>query len=75
LRYPDPKQIKLHEANDRIFLPKLGWLRYRNCRDVRGKVRNVTVSRSGGKWFASIQTQRDVDQPLPMVTRCSKSAA
>ncbi|NHZ67263.1 transposase, partial [Massilia sp. CCM 8694] len=28
-RYPDPKQIKLDEANSRIFLPKLGWLRYR----------------------------------------------
>src|SRR6202166_3149201 len=25
-RYPDPKQIKLDQANSRIFLPKLGWL-------------------------------------------------
>lgn len=64
-RYPDPKQIKLDQANSRIFLPKLGWLRYRNSRDVLGEVRNVTVSRSGGKWFASIQTQREVEQPLP----------
>jgi putative transposase len=23
-RYPDPKQIKLDQANSRIFLPKLG---------------------------------------------------
>ncbi|NHZ67378.1 hypothetical protein F1735_35105, partial [Massilia sp. CCM 8694] len=43
LRYPDPKQIKLDEANSRIFLPKLGWLRYRNSRDVLGELRNVTV--------------------------------
>lgn len=64
-RYPDPKQIKLDQANSRIFLPKLGWMRYRNSRDVLGAVRNVTVSQSGGKWFASIQTQREVDQPLP----------
>src|SRR5690606_18483836 len=28
-RYPDPKQIKLDQGNSRIFLPKLGWLRYR----------------------------------------------
>lgn len=35
-RYPDPKQIKLDQANSRIFLPKLGWLRYRNSRDVLG---------------------------------------
>ena len=67
-RYPDSKQIKLDQGNDRIFLPKLGWLRYRNSRDVLGEVRNVTVSQSGGKWFASIQTQREVEQPLPTAT-------
>ncbi|HCN91203.1 MAG TPA: transposase [Oxalobacteraceae bacterium] len=67
-RYPDPKQIKLDQANDRIFLPKLGWLRYRNSRDVLGEVRNVTVSQSGGKWFVSVQTQREVEQPLPVAT-------
>ena len=67
-RYPDPKQIKLDQANNRLFLPKLGWLRYRNSRDVLGELRNVTVSLSGGKWFASIQTQREVEQPLPTAT-------
>ncbi len=66
--YPDPKQIKLDQANDRISLPKLGWLRYRKSREVLGEVRNVTVSKSGGKWFASIQTQREVEQPLPTAT-------
>ncbi|OBV40403.1 putative transposase [Janthinobacterium psychrotolerans] len=61
LRYPDPKQIKLDQANNHLFLPKLGWLRYRNSRDILGELRNVTVSQSGGEWFASIQTQREVD--------------
>ncbi|MUI52379.1 RNA-guided endonuclease InsQ/TnpB family protein, partial [Pseudomonas aeruginosa] len=55
-RYPDPKQVKLDQAKSRIFLPKLGWLRYRNSRDVLGELRNVTVSLSSGKWFVSIQT-------------------
>jgi putative transposase len=64
-RYPDPKQIKLDQANSRIFLPKLGWLRYRNSREVLGTVKNVTVSLSGGKWFVSIQTEREVEQPIP----------
>ncbi len=64
-RYPDPKQIKLDQANGRIFLPKLGWLRYRNSRAAPGELRNVTVSLSGGKWFVSIQTRREVETPLP----------
>ena len=64
-RYPDPKQIKLDQGNARIFLPKLGWLRYRNSRQALGTVKNVTVSLLGGKWFVSIQTEREVEQPLP----------
>ena len=67
-RYPDPKQIKLDQGNNRLFLPKLGWLRYRNSRDVLGELRNVTVSQSGGKWFVSIQTEREIEQALPTAT-------
>ena len=64
-RYPDPKQIKLDQANSRLFLPKLGWLRYRNSRGVMGAVKNITVSQSCGKWFVSIQTEREIEQPIP----------
>ena len=67
-RYPDPKQIKLDQGNSRIFLPKLGWVRYRNSRDVLGELRNVTVSRNGGKWLVSIQTRREVELPATPVT-------
>jgi transposase len=62
-RYPDPKQIKLDQANSRLFLPKLGWLRYRNSRAVLGTVKNITVSQSCGKWFVSIQTEREAEHP------------
>jgi len=67
-RYPQPKQIKLDQANNRILLPKLGWVRYRNSRDVLGELRNVTVSSKNGKWFVSIQTQREVEQPVSTAT-------
>ncbi|MBF6987003.1 RNA-guided endonuclease TnpB family protein [Cupriavidus sp. IK-TO18] len=67
-RYPDSKQIKLDQGNSRIFLPKLGWIRYRNSRNVLGEVRNATVSQSMGKWFVSIQTEREVEQPMPQAT-------
>ncbi|MEN9503373.1 MAG: hypothetical protein RI964_2658 [Pseudomonadota bacterium] len=67
-RYPDPKQIKLDQANSRIFLPKLGWIRYRNSRDVLGELRNVTVSGKNGKWYISIQTRREVELPVTQAT-------
>ena len=68
LRYPDPKQFKLDEGNGRIFLPKLAWMRLRLSRPVLGKPCNATVSQSGGKWFVSIQTEREVQQPVPQAT-------
>jgi putative transposase len=64
-RYPDSKQIKLDQGNSRIFLPKLGWLRYRKSRGVLGEVRNVTVSCCADKWFVAIQTRREVGPCLP----------
>jgi len=47
---PDAKQFKLDQDNSRIFLPKLGWLRYHNSRDILGPAKNVTMSGNGGKW-------------------------
>ena len=63
-RYPDPKQIRLDEGNGRLFLPKLGWLRYRKSRDVQRAVRNVTISQRCNKWFVSIQAEREVEGPV-----------
>ena len=63
-----PQGCKLDQENSRIFLPKLGWVRYRNSRDVLGTVKNVTVSHKAGKWFISIQTERDVEPPVPQGT-------
>lgn len=60
-----PQGVKLDQGNNRVFLPKLGWIRYRNSRSVLGEVKNATVSQSSGKWFISIQTEREVEQSLP----------
>ncbi|MCX4149022.1 MULTISPECIES: transposase [Paraburkholderia] len=64
-RYPDPKQMKLDRENGRISLPKLGYMRYRNSRMVLGEVRSATVSHRAGKWYVSILTRREVEQPIP----------
>jgi putative transposase len=64
-RYPDPKQIKLDRETGCISLPKIGWLRYRNSRLVLGDVRSATVSIRAGKWYVSILTAREVEQPVP----------
>jgi putative transposase len=64
-----PQGFKVEQGNNRLFLPKLGWVRYRNSRVMQGTAKNITVSLSGGKWYASIQTEREVEQaPHPSNT-------
>lgn len=62
-RFPQPKTIKLDQRQEKILLPKLGWLKYRKSRKVLGLVKNVTVSRKSGNWYVSIQTERTVAKP------------
>ncbi|MBI2569285.1 MAG: transposase [Candidatus Schekmanbacteria bacterium] len=61
-RYPDPKQLKLESG--RVFLPKIGWVRYRDSRPVVGTPAVVTVSRRGEHWYVSIQTEREIAEPI-----------
>jgi len=63
-----PQGFKLDQQNNRIFLPKLGWIQYRNSRAILGEAKNITVSQSCGKWYASIQTEREVEQSIPQAT-------
>lgn len=58
-----PQGVKLDQENNRIFLPKLGWMRSRNSREIIGVVKNVTVSQSCGKWYVSIQTEYEASEP------------
>jgi putative transposase len=52
-----PQGCKLDEKANRVYLPKIGWVKYRNSRQVIGDIKNVTVSRKGGHWYVSIQTE------------------
>lgn len=56
IRFPDPKQFEL-ASNERIKLPKLGWIRLRLSRPVEGELRNISISKEGDRWYASIQAR------------------
>lgn len=61
-RYPT-QRVKLDEGNERIQLPKLGWVRYRKSRNITGVIKNVTVSMKLDKWYVSLQTESEVETP------------
>ena len=58
-----PQGFEVDNHHGRVWLPKLGWRRYRKSQDILGEVKNATVSESCGKWFVSIQTEREVEIP------------
>jgi len=58
-----PQDCKLEQHNNRLYLPKIGWVRYRNSRNVIGEIKNVTVSKKCGRFYVSIQTQCEVEIP------------
>lgn len=63
-----PQGYELDAVNRRIRFPKLGWLRYRKSRAVEGTIKNIIVSCVANKWYASIQTEREVTQPVHLST-------
>ena len=51
--YSTPAQF--HVDNNKLFLPKLKWVKFRGNLDVKGKPLSATISRTpSGKYFASI---------------------
>jgi len=56
-----PQGFKINGNN--IYLPKLGWLSFRQSQKIIGQAKNVTVSYSRGHWFISIQVEQIVEQP------------
>ena len=63
-----PQGFKIDEPNARIFLPKLGFVRYRKSRKIEGEIKNVTVIKKNQKWFVSIQTEDELKDPIHPAT-------
>ncbi len=60
--------IKPDLINNRIYIPKIGFIRFKNKsnREILGKIINVTISKSRDKFYISIQTKRNLSQINPL---------
>ncbi len=57
-----PQGTKLD--NKKVYLPKIGWVKFRKSQEIEGTIKNVTVSRSMGEWYVSIQVEMEVQEPV-----------
>lgn len=58
-----PQGFRIDNDNGRIFLPKIGWVRYNKSQNVIGEAKNVTISKKGQHWFVSIQVE--INRQIP----------
>ena len=49
---------------DRLKLPKIGWMRFWQSREIEGVIKNVTIRRDGTHWTVAFQTERAVETPV-----------
>ncbi|MDM7947938.1 MAG: transposase [Oceanibaculum nanhaiense] len=67
-RLPQPRQDDLRRTGrhaGQVRLPKLGWVSLRGWRALPGNIRNITISRRAGHWYAAVQWEREVRDPAP----------
>ncbi|MBA7654935.1 IS200/IS605 family transposase IS609 [subsurface metagenome] len=57
IRFPQGFKID----NRRIFLPKIGWIGFYKSCTICGKVKNITITRRGDRWYASAQVEQTIE--------------
>ncbi|MHB1609876.1 MAG: RNA-guided endonuclease TnpB family protein, partial [Acidiferrobacter thiooxydans] len=68
--YAYPQRVKVE--GDKVFLPKVGWVKAVVHREITGAIKTVTVSRSAtGKYYAAVLTEdgKTLPEPVRPVTR------
>jgi len=62
-------QNNIRIKDNKIKLPKLGWVKFRKSQEVCGEIKNVTVSKSRtGKYYISVCVEENIE-PLPEVDK------
>ncbi len=54
--------IKVRDSH--VYLPKIGWVRFRNSRPIEGKIQQATVKRDGDHWFVCFSCEIGVPDPV-----------
>lgn len=71
--FPDPKQIRMDHGRKLLVLPKFGRtskdsgpLKLRLHRPLRGNIKQVTLIRKAGHWYAAISVEIRGKAPMPI---------
>jgi putative transposase len=69
-RFRYPAGVRL--SGQKIFLPRVGWVRLRLSREVEGRLKSVTVRRHGGRWFVLVLTEFELNDATTVAPHPSR---
>jgi putative transposase len=59
-----PQDVKVNGG--RAYLPKIGWVKYRDSRPIEGVIKQATIKREGKHWFISFACEVTLPAPPPV---------
>jgi putative transposase len=59
-RYPQG----VHIEGDQVYLPKIGYVRFRKSREIEGILKQTTVTREGTEWYVSFSCEIEIPDPI-----------
>jgi putative transposase len=64
-RFRFPQGVRIEGA--KVFLPKIGWVRFRKSRDIQGVLNETTIIQEGTDWFVSFSCEWETARPKPLL--------
>jgi len=58
-----PQKFRILQEKNKIFIPKVGEVKYRNSQEITGEVKSITISKKNYKWFVSVLTEQEITLP------------
>ncbi len=62
-RYPQGVEVK----DNKVYLPKIGWIKFKKSRDIEGIIKQTTVLKEGEKWYVSFSTEIEKEAPKVII--------
>jgi len=57
-----PQGFKLE--NNRVFLPKIGWIIFFRSKDIKGTVKSITLKKESGSYYISVLTEQVIEKGI-----------
>ena len=61
-RFRFPQGVKVE--GDQVYLPCIGWIQFRKSRELKGVIKETTISIEGGKLYVSFSCEWEEETPL-----------